>query len=194
MVSARPTRKYVQIPSAAFRLLHADSRILAKAFLSIIYYLSDESEASMKEPQKRTPFPRAAGILTIAASLMALAESTLFLNSASQTWVFTHASYYGWRVLGVSFFYYLATGIFGLISFFFGLASAIFISERKRIKFSIFGLNMLITCGVMIFLWIFIIGSPVLLDILLVSLFSLPILVPSVLGVIFVAVSKAEFN
>jgi hypothetical protein len=148
----------------------------------------------VKDPRERTRFPRAAGILAIAASLIAFAESVLFLNGASETWVFTHASYYGWRVLGISFFYYLATGIFGVISFFFGLTSAIFISERKRIKFSIFGLSLLVTCGVIIFLLVFIIGSPTLSDVLLASLFSLPILVPSVLSVIFISISKAEFS
>jgi hypothetical protein len=144
----------------------------------------------MKEPQKRTPFPRAAGTLKVVASLIAFVEGIWFLYSDSQTWVFTHAYYYGWRVLGVSFFYYLAIGIFGLISFFFGFASYVFISERKRMKFSLFALSLLITCGVMIFLSVFIIGS----SILLASLFGLPILVPSVLGIIFVAVSKAEFK
>jgi hypothetical protein len=148
----------------------------------------------MKEPQKRTLFPRDAGILTVVASLIVLAEGIWFLYGDSQTWYFLHAYYYGWRVLGLSFFYYLAIGILGIISFFFGFASGIFISERKRIKFSLFGLSLLIACGVMIFSWIFIFGSPSLLDILLVSSFSLPILVPSVLSVIFVAISKAEFN
>jgi hypothetical protein len=148
----------------------------------------------LKDLRERKRFPRAAGILAIAASLIALAESLLFFWGASQTWVFTHANYYGWRVLGVSFFYYLATGIFGVISFFFGLASAIFISERKRMKFSIFGLSLLVTCGVIIFLLVFVIGSASLSDVLLVSLFSLPILVPSVLGIVFVTLSKAEFN
>jgi hypothetical protein len=148
----------------------------------------------MKDSRERTRFPRAAGILAIAVSVIALAESTLLLYGASQTWVFTHTSYYGWRVLGVSFFYYLATGIFGVISFFFGLTSVAFILERKRIKFSIFGLSMLKACGVIIFLWVFILGSPSLSDILFISLFSLPILVPSVLSVIFVSISKAEFS
>jgi hypothetical protein len=148
----------------------------------------------VKDSRERTRFLRAAGIFAISASLIAFAESVLFLNGASQTWVFTHANYYGWRVLGVSFFYYLATGIFGLISFFFGLISAIFILKRKRMKFSIFGLSLLVTFGVVIFLLVFIIGVPSLPGVLLASLFSLPILVPSVLSVICVSISKAEFN
>ena len=101
----------------------------------------------VKDPRDRTQFPRTAGILAIAASFITLVESVVLLNGASQTWVFTHAYYYGWRVLGISFFYYLATGIFGLISFFFGLASVASILERKRIEFSLFGLSMLIACG-----------------------------------------------
>jgi hypothetical protein len=149
----------------------------------------------MKEMQKRTLIPRVAGILTAVASLIAFVEGIWFLYNDSQTWVFTHAYYYGWSVLGVSFFYYLAIGILGVISFFFGFASGVFISERKRIKFSTFGLSMLTACGVMIFLWVFISGSPVnLFDILFISIFSLPILVPSVLGIILVALSKTEFN
>ena len=148
----------------------------------------------VKNPRERTRFPRAAGILAIAASLIALTESILFFWSASLTWVFTHANYYGWRMLGAYFFYYLATGTFGVISFFFGLTSTIFISERKRIKFSISGLSLLVTCGVIIFSLVFIIGSHTLSDVLLASLFSLPILVPSVLSVIFVSISKAEFS
>ena len=148
----------------------------------------------MKDPQDKTRFSRAVAILAIAASLIALAESMLFLNGALQTWIFTHASYYGWRVLGASFFYYLATGIFGFISFIFGLTSAIFISERRRMKFSIFGLSLLVTCGVIIFLLVFINGSSSLSDVLFVSLFSLPILVPSALSIIFVSISKPKFS
>ena len=144
----------------------------------------------MKEPQKRTLFPRAAGILSIAASLITIYVSAMLIHGVLLTWEFTHAYYYDWRILGVSFFYYLATGVFGVISFFFGLTSGIFASERKRIKFSLLGLSLLITCGVMIFLSFFILGS----SILLVSIFGLPILVPSVLSIIFVAKSKAEFN
>jgi hypothetical protein len=149
----------------------------------------------VKDPRERTLLPRVAAILAIVASLIACAESLFFFRATEQTWVFTHASYYGWRALGVSFFYYLAIGIFGVVSFFFGLASAIFISKTKRIKFSIFGLSLLITCGIMIFMWIFTRGSPPSLsDIFFISTFSLPIIVPSVLSVIFVSVSKAEFS
>jgi hypothetical protein len=142
----------------------------------------------MKAPQKRTRFPRAAGTLTIAASLIVFAVSMMLLQGVwmSETYIIGHAR----QPLYVYFFYYVVVGIFGSISFPFGLASGIFVWERKRIKFSVFGLSLLITCGVMILLSVFILDLPI----LLASLFGLPILVPSVLGIIFVAVSKAEFN
>jgi hypothetical protein len=142
----------------------------------------------MKETQKRTLFPRVAGILTIAASLIMFAVSVMLLQDAwmSSTYVIVHAR----QPLYVSFFYFLAVGVFGAISFPFGLASGIFVWERKRKKFSMFGLSLLVTCGIMIFLSVFIVGLPV----LLAFLFGLPILAPSVLGIIFVAVAKAEFN
>ncbi len=148
----------------------------------------------MKETEKRALFPRAAGLMATAASLIVFAESLLFLNGASQTYVFSHANYYGWRVLGTSFFYYLVTGVFGVISFFLGLISAIFLLHGKRIKLSMFGLGLLSTCGVVVFLWVFIVGSSTLSGVLLASLLSLPILVPSILSIMLVCISKVEFS
>jgi hypothetical protein len=46
----------VQIPPPVSRLHHIDS-ILAKAFLSIIYYQSDRSEASMRKTAFLKPLP-----------------------------------------------------------------------------------------------------------------------------------------
>jgi hypothetical protein len=75
--------------------------------------------------------------------------------------------------------YYFITGMLGIIAFAFGLTGGIFSLKRKRIAFSIFGMSLLITSGIMmtIPLWVF----------------GLPIAVLSILGVIFAAISKGEF-
>jgi hypothetical protein len=142
----------------------------------------------MEEPQKRTLFPSAAGILTIAASLSTLAVSVMLLQDVwmSSTYVIVHAR----QPLYASFVYFLAVGIFGVISFPFGLTSGIFFWVRKRKQYSIIGLSLITTCGILILLSFFIVDLPI----LLASLFGLPIFLPSVLAIIFIAVSKAEFN
>lgn len=142
----------------------------------------------MEEQQKKTVFPRAAGILTIAASLITLAVSVMLIQDAlmSSTYIIVHAR----QPLYASFVYFLAVGIFGVISFPFGLTSGIFVWERKRKQYSIIGLGLITTCGIMILLAVFIVNLPI----LLASLFGLPILVPSVLAIIFMAASQAEFN
>jgi hypothetical protein len=131
----------------------------------------------IKAPQKRTPFPKTAGILTITCSFLAVAISTLYLSAASMSLGYRPGYINGFNVY---YLYYLATGIFGTFSFPFGLASGIFALKRKRLVFSIFGLCLLTACGVMMLI-------PLLI-------FGLPILVLSILSVIFVVISKAEFN
>ena len=131
----------------------------------------------VKVSQKRTPLPIVAGILTIIGSCLAIAISILYLSAASTSFGYRPGYINGFNAY---FEYYLATGIFGAISFTFGLASGIFLLRCKRMAFSLFGLTLLLACGVMMSIPLF--------------FFGLPILVLSILSVIFVAISKAEFN
>jgi hypothetical protein len=131
----------------------------------------------IKALRKRTLFPKTAGILTITGSVLAIAISMLYLSAASISLGYRPGYING---LNEYYLYYLATGIFGTISFPFGLTSGIFALKHKRLAFSIFGLSLLITCGVMMSIPLFI--------------FGLPILVLSILSIIFVVISKTEFN
>jgi endogenous inhibitor of DNA gyrase (YacG/DUF329 family) len=128
----------------------------------------------VKALHKRTPFPLAAGILTIIGSCVAIGMGLLYIVAALTSWG------YGYGYIDGLNIYYVTTGIFGIISFSFGLTSGIFALKRRRIAFSIFGLSLLITAGIMMSIPVFVYG--------------LPIAILSILSVIFVAISKAEFS
>ncbi len=126
---------------------------------------------------KRQIILSTAGILAVIASIITLAITLLAFSTAQIS--------YGYRpgyVDGFSFFYvyYLATGILGVVSFVFGLASGILILRRRRLAVSVFGLCLLVACGVVMSypLWFF----------------GLPIIVLSVLSLILVAICRAEFT
>jgi hypothetical protein len=141
----------------------------------------------MNALERRTPLPVAAGVLALVASFVVLAISMIFLQDALTSW--TYVILHGRHETGY-FFYYLAVGIFGLVSFPFGLASGIFVLQRRKKRFSMFSLSLLVFCGTLVFLSVFVFG----LSILLVSLFGLPILVPSILGIVCVVLSKDDFR
>jgi hypothetical protein len=131
----------------------------------------------LKIIQKRTPFPTTAGILTIIGSCIAIVMGIIYLVAAlfsvGYAYGYTYGYFYGLSV------YYLITGILGIIAFAFGLTGGIFSLKRKRLAFSIFGMSLLIASGIMM-------AMPV-------WVFGLPIVVLSILSIIFVAISKGEF-
>ena len=82
--------------------------------------------------------------------------------------------------LNIHYLYYLATGIFGAISYVFGVVSAFYVFKRKRQFIVMFGLGLLVACGVLMLFPLF--------------FFGLPVLVLTLLAVGFFVVSKSKFN
>ena len=80
-------------------------------------------------------------------------------------------------------------GIFGILGFAFGLTGGIFSIRRRRFGLSIFGMSLLIIMGFFVLLVPALFGSP-----FIGFLFGMPMIIPSILSVIFVAVSKSEFT
>jgi hypothetical protein len=120
-------------------------------------------------PIERTGFPIAAGILTIIASSLAALIGILLFGAVGLLWVFT--------------------GIFGIFVFAFGLTGGIFSLLRRHFVLSIFGMSLLTVMGFFVLLVPALFGSP-----FIGLLFGMPILIPSILSVIFAAISKGEFT
>jgi hypothetical protein len=124
---------------------------------------------------KRTRFPITAGILIIIAACICFFAGIL--------------CYYNLIVVGVypiypPLFAYSSVGIFGILGFAFGLTGGTLTIKRKNFTLSIIGICLVLLSGsVTIIVW-GVWGS---------ILFGLPIVLLSILGLIFVAVSKAEF-
>ena len=133
--------------------------------------------SNVNSERKSTVFPLIAASLTFIASFFALALSLLYFSAASMSLGY-HPGYI--NGLNMHYLYYLATGIFGAISYVFGVVSAFSVFKRKRLRFSLFGLGLLVVCGVVMLFPIF--------------FFGLPLLVLSVLAVGFFVVSKNEFT
>lgn len=121
--------------------------------------------------QKRAPFPLAGGVLTIIGSCFALPAAILSIYIS-----------YDWGAYGYGAYpaYILFFGIFGLIAFAFGLAAGIMTLKRIHIVFSIFGVSFLLASGVMMIIAVLVLG--------------LLIMILSILGVIFVALSNKQFS
>jgi hypothetical protein len=64
--------------------------------------------------------------------------------------------------LNIHYLYYLATEIFGAISYVFGVISAFYVLKTQKLRFSMFGLGLLIVCGVLMLFPLFFFGLPVL--------------------------------
>jgi hypothetical protein len=107
---------------------------------------------------KATRLLRISGALTATASLATLAVSFIYLSAAMQSAVYPR------MVAGVNLYYvyYLAVGIFGVVSFLFGLPSAFFILKHRRGVFSWLGLALLTASGALMSYPLFFFGLPIL--------------------------------
>ncbi len=126
--------------------------------------------------KKRTAFPITAGVLAILSSCVAIGVGILAIYAALTE------SGYGWGYVNGVNLDYVVIGIFGLLAFSFGLSSGIIalLRNRKYIAFSIFGLSFMTAVGILIATQLWFLG--------------LPMTILSILSVIFVAISKAEFS
>lgn len=121
-------------------------------------------------PTKRTGYPLAAGTLAIiACGIAARFIVFLFVGAPGSLWVFI--------------------GILGILVFAFGLTGGIFSIGRRRFGLSIFGMSLLTLTG------FFALLIPALFGELISGLYlGIPIIIPSILSVIFAAISKGEFT
>ena len=80
-------------------------------------------------------------------------------------------------------------GVFGILVFAFGLTGGIFSIRRRRFGLSIFGMSLLTVMGFFMLLVPALFG-----ELFGALLLGMPIVIPSILSVIFAAVSKDEFT
>jgi len=80
-------------------------------------------------------------------------------------------------------------GVFGILVFAFGLTGGIFSIRRRRFGLSIFGMSLLTVMGFFVLLVPALFG-----ELFGALLFGMPIVIPSILSVIFVALSEGEFT
>jgi hypothetical protein len=142
---------------------------------------------------KRTPLPIAAGVLTtlgssivIIAAVMALVSSLFYLIIG-----------YDFKI-SISFTsgYLLFIGVLGIIAFAFGLGGGISIFKRTNIVTSIVGLSLLIASGIMLsvsYIWTADLTNS-LFPMSPIWIIGILTIVLSILGLIFVAISRKEFS
>jgi len=148
---------------------------------------------SFKEIHKNTPLPIAAGVLTTLSSCIIVVAGILSLVSS----LFFLVISYDYKI-SISFVsgFLLFTGILGIISFAFGLTGGVSFLKRTRIITSTVGLSLLIVSGILFsvgYIWIAGLSN----DFFSMSLIWIAGIIASILsiiGLVFVAVSRAEFK
>lgn len=119
--------------------------------------------------QKRTGFPTASGVLTIIGSCIAILYGILGLIDAS-------LNYYNSGP-------YAIVGIFGILAFAFGLTGGILTLRRKVFVLAIIGISLVLISGIIIS-----VAIPI------GFIFGIPVMILSILGLIFTSISKREFT
>jgi hypothetical protein len=143
--------------------------------ITLTLQVKNVSNVNLRHKRKR--FLLSAAVFALIASCIALALSTVSFSAAWLSWGYRHGYNNG---LNFYFIYYLAAGIFGLISFSLGLVSVFFTVKRIKFVFSVFGSSLLMAYGVFMLTPLY--------------FFGLPILVFSTLSLSLVWLSKPEFN
>jgi hypothetical protein len=121
------------------------------------------------QPRKTTGYPIAAGILAIIASCLSLFIGIRFFRAVGLFWVFM--------------------GIFGILVFAFGLMAGISSIRRRHFGLSIFGMSLLTAMGFFMLLVPALFG-----ELFGALLFGMPIVIPSILSLIYAALSEGEFT
>ncbi|MEM3578476.1 MAG: zinc-ribbon domain-containing protein [Candidatus Bathyarchaeia archaeon] len=127
---------------------------------------------------KKTGFPIAGGILGIIASCICIFVGILGILTSAQP-------YYPYSRFGM-----LLMGIFGLIGFAFGLTGGILTLRRKSFQLAIIGISLILVSGFITILasttepYGYIGGV----------IFGIPVIILSILSLIFTSISKSEFT
>jgi hypothetical protein len=135
----------------------------------------------LKLIKKHSGFPTVAGILTIIAACIVIIFGTLEYSAIANDYTIYmhyHTSYDAYDVYGA-----LITGIWCTICFGLGLAAGVLSIKRRRFVLSIIGTSLLLVTA--LFMLTESIGLAVL---------AIPVLILSVLSVVFVGISKGEFT
>lgn len=145
-------------------------------------YCSYCSKPLKQLPFKQTGFPIAGGILAIIASCVCIIIGLVYLIMFQAS-----ISYVG----GQPRWECLFAGLFGIIAFAFGLAGGITSLRRKNFKLAIIGVCFALTSG---FVNFGALGTHPYSALLGGLIFGLPIIILSLLSLIFIAISKGEFS
>jgi len=132
--------------------------------------------------RKRTGLPIAGGILTIIAACVSIIGGVI--GMAAFISFLSWSYYYYYRPI----YQVLFMGVFGILAFALGLTGGIFSLKRRHFALSIIGTSFVVVSGVITMEAIAITGSWS-----FGLLLGLPPVLLSILGLIFVAISKGEF-
>ena len=132
--------------------------------------------------KKRSGFQITAGVLTIIGACISI--SVGLIGIVPFVFLFRTFLAYG------SMSYILVMGVFCVFAFAFGLMSSIFTLRRTHFKLSIIGASLVLASGFVIITSFGELGSSALVSGLV---FGIPVVVLSLLGLIFAAISRTEF-
>jgi hypothetical protein len=144
--------------------------------------------SSMSAPSKKeTGFPVAAGILMIVAActsaIVGIIGMIAFIGSIS------YSSFAIAYAYSAPYYQLLLVGIFGILGLAFGLTAGIFSLKRKYFALSIVGMYFVFVSGVLTMIAFALMDSSWIVGLPL----GLPVVILSILSVIFTMISKGEF-
>jgi hypothetical protein len=144
----------------------------------------DSSKSVSSLTSRKTGFPIAAGILTIIASSITVLTAIVVLVGAVQ--LFSYSYFQAGYIAGI-----LSVSAWNVLAFGFGLTGGIFSLRRKHFALSVFGISLLLTAGFATILGIGLIAGNSWASGLL---FGFPIIILTMLSLIFDSISKNEFT
>jgi ribosomal protein L40E len=132
--------------------------------------------------EKRSAFPTAAGILAIIAACIIIIFGIIYMAEfvSGRT---EYQNYYPYDYYTVNPPEYFVAGLFGLLGFAFGLTAGIITLKRRLFAMAIFGMALMTVAGILFFV------EPV-----VGIIFGTPVLVLTILSVIFTGIRKREFT
>lgn len=136
----------------------------------------------LKLPKKRSGFQIAAGVLTIIGACISISIGLL--------WLVAFAMYFRAYSLSSPTSYFLVMGIFNIIAFALGLMSGIFTLRRKHFALSMIGVSLVLVSGFVIIRSFEAMEYEALMGYLV---FGAPVVILSLLGLIFAAISRSYF-
>jgi predicted transcriptional regulator len=138
-----------------------------------------------KVRQKRTSLPTLAGIVTIIASC--LSAFLGIIGTGMSVSLVGVGAYFANRL-----FAWLLIAVFAALGFAIGLSAGIFSLKRKRFVFSLIGMSLLLVPGIASVITFLVTGTTT--GWLFALFLGSPVVVSSIVSVIFISKSKGEFD